>query len=302
MDNHLDVDALQSFMLVNLDHAAMTVEHRLRSMRHMAANGFDWQLFLSSSTAAVKEAERWLAAKKLAAGRSTLHNYQFVLNDVAAYQAVHDDDFEDVWFETTKPLYGHPDPYSRLELVALTTYRCANSFTERRRRALIWLCLNTRLRRTELQRINVEDLDERRAVLRVPHPAKGGKPRSLPMPRETWSPARPVAAYLAARGRVLKRMKRDVPGLWISQVGAPLGINMLSRETFDLSRELGFAVSYNRFRRTGATKLLRLGVGLPAVQFLLGHRDPRSTMHYYDPTCDDVREDLERCHIAGFTA
>lgn len=296
---NVGASAFQAFLLVDRDLSPVTVDHRLRSMRHMAATGFSWPTFCSSAPAALFEGRRWLAEKKLAAGRSTLHNYELVLNDVARYQALTDAAFQGVWFQHTKPLYGHPDPYSPAELAALAGYRCADAFVERRRRALIWLALHTCLRRSELARIQLRDLDEDLGVLHVRRPAKGGKPRALPMPRETWSARRPLAAYLRARSNVLCGAL-DVEGLWVSRAGHELGSHMLGKETADLSRELGFAVSFNRFRRTGTTQLFRRGVGLPTVQYLLGHHNPRSTLWYYEPTVDDIRRDLARCRVHGF--
>lgn len=300
---HVGAGALQSFLLVDRDLSPDTVDHRLRSMRHMAATGFSWPTYCSSAPAALVEGRRWLAAKKLAGGRSCLHNYELVLNDVARFRGLEDAAFTGVWFQHTKPKYGHPDPYSPAELTALLQYRCADPFVERRRRALIWLALQTRLRRSELSRITLDDLDEDLGVLHVRRPAKGGKPRSIPMPRETWSSRRPLQAYLRARADVLKAIPtggQSCSGLWFSRDGAELGRNMLSKETMDLSHELGFPVSFNRFRRTGTTALFRAGVGLPTVQYLLGHHDPRSTLWYFEPTHEDARRDLERCRVNGF--
>lgn len=298
--DQVDVDwsALQGFLLVDRDLSPDTVAHRLRSSRHMAAAGFRWKLYCSSPAAALVEGRRWLAWKKIHGGRSSLHNYELVLNDVARLLAQRDVGFGVVRFQHTKPLYGHPEPYSSSEWTAILGYRHAEPFVELRRRAILWFCRSTGLRRTEIARIELEDLDEDAGVLNVRRPAKRGRPRAVPLPREAWAPSGELQTYLRARGRVASSSTRL---LWTSRAGRALSKHMLSKETFDISAELGFAVSFNRFRRTRATQLARAGVGLATLQALYGHSDPKSTRWYFEPTADDLRRDLERHDVDGFS-
>ena len=53
-------------------------------------------------------------------------------------------------------------------------------------------------------------------------------------------------------------------------------------------------VTPHRFRHTYATEMLRLGVSLPALMQLLGHKDIRMTLRYVQVTQQDLQQEFHR--------
>lgn len=154
----MDWESVQQFQLVDLDRSPATVEYRARNARHMGRTGLDWESFAKSPDDARAEGRRWLATKKLQAGRRVLANYEQTLNDVAAWLASVNPGFRDdsgrprVHFTVTDHGYGHPDPYNAAQWAAILAYRHRTPFIEKRRRAMIYLLSCTGLRRSEVRK------------------------------------------------------------------------------------------------------------------------------------------------------
>lgn len=70
----------------------------------------------------------------------------------------------------------------------------------------------------------------------------------------------------------------------------------LCRTLADAGRTAGCTASVNphRLRHTFATTMLRLGISLPALMQLLGHRDVRMTMVYLEVTQQDLQREFHR--------
>jgi site-specific recombinase XerD len=126
------------------------------------------------------------------------------------------------------------------------------------------------LRIREACRLQVDDLDAERGVIRVT--GKGGRerqaalhPRLLEALRAYWRDVRPVP-----------------PWLFTGRVGNPLDTDQARKVFKDAVRESGLAkrATPHALRHTYATLLLEQGTALPIIQALLGHSTIRSTERY----------------------
>lgn len=286
----MDWEQFRQHMLVDQDRAVATVETRLRATRHMERAGFSWLRFCEGPEQALREGRRFLAIKKVAGKRHAMQLYAKTLNDLARWRGY------DLHFPLAKAPSGHPDPYTPEQLAALAAYAHPVEFVEKRRKAMLWLCQATGLRRAEIARVRLADLDRGRGGLHIPNPAKDGKPRTIPLPADAWSPKRALVAYLVVRAAVHPASD----ALWVTRRGSQMPVAVVGREMWEIGEALGFLVSFNRFRRTRATMLNRSGVELGTLQSLYGHADPKSTRWYYEPQVDDLREALRRARVPGF--
>jgi integrase len=295
-----------NWMLAEDGKAPATVHEMKRAARHMTKVGLDWQAFARGADQAVKAARPFLAAKVASSHRHAVQKYMRVLNLVARYLARDEISFRSWecerntcrvrglhWHYLRVP-EGRLEPYALAELDKLHQYRHPNRFVEARRRALLWMAENTGLRRSELGRIQLEDLDEATSSMLV-RPAKEGKERRIPLPLDAWSPKRPLQAWIHMhpKGR---------GGLWMSSAGRELGLNMMSREFWDIRVESGVELNFNRFRHTRATDLLERGVRVELIQDLYGHASIDSTLHYARRTPKTISHELEKCRVPGFAA
>lgn len=287
------------FQRIDLRRAECTVETRARNARHMARNGFSWPTMLRGWEAAADEGRRWVAWKKAKDGDASSAPYELVFNDVCEYLRAQTGDkhFELARVPTTHVEYGHPDPYSPAEVAALQAYTAPTEFTSLRRRAMSLLSFFWGARRGEQSRANRRDLDLDAFTLDMVLPGKRGKKRKLPMPTLVASPKRAVMAYLDERDRRFPRAE----ALWVTEHGDRFAPTVLARETFYMGQDLGFPVSFNRWRRSWQTTVRRCGVPKEVAKYLLGHRWGRdATDHYWDPTVDEIRDVLVRQKVPGF--
>jgi site-specific recombinase XerD len=295
----LDWNLVMRFQRIDLGHAACTVETRARAARHMARNGFSWATFCRGWQAARDEGRRWVAWKKSVGGDAASAIYELVINDVARYLAGARQDafYELARLPITDVQYNHPDPYSPREIDALMPYTATHPFTTLRRRAMNLLSFYWGGRRGEQSRADEADLDLDTLVLDMQLPGKRGKKRRVPLPSLLASPKRALRPYLDEKSRLFPH----ATALWVDTSGVRMSPSDLSRETWHMSQELGFPVSFNRWRRSWQTTLRRCGVRKELAKYIQGHTWGRdSTDHYWTPDVEDVRAELVACKVPGF--
>jgi site-specific recombinase XerD len=133
----------------------------------------------------------------------------------------------------------------------------------------------TGMRRSELARLKVSDIDSQRMVIRVVA-GKGGKDRDLPLSptlletlREYWRWRKPKLYLFPTRtlGRRLDQPISDKT-VWIacSEVARQAGIKK--------------RITPHTLRHSWATHLLEAGTDLRTIQVLLGHGDLETTAQY----------------------
>lgn len=216
---------------------------------------------------------------------------------VARFLAQQDPLYELAQLPVTSVQYDHPDPYRPAEIEALQGYTATHPFTTLRRRAMNLLAFYWGGRRGEQSRADAGDLDLDALVLDMQLPGKRGKKRRVPLPSLLASPKRAFVPYLNEKSRLFPSQR----ALWVGLDGQRLTPDVLSRETWHMSQELGFAVSFNRWRRSWQTTLRRCGVRKEIAKYIQGHTWGRdSTDHYWTPDVEDVRAELVACKVPGF--
>jgi len=158
-----------------------------------------------------------------------------------------------------------------LEEVARLINASSNLF----RRALLMTVYGTGMRRSEVVRLKVSDIDSKRMAIRVTQ-GKGSKDRDLPLSPELletlrayWHWRKPKEYLFPSRG---ERRGTDVP----------LSDKTVWQVCTETARKAGLTkrVTPHTLRHSWATHLLEAGTDLRTIQMLLGHGDLETTARY----------------------
>ncbi len=143
------------------------------------------------------------------------------------------------------------------------------------RRALLMTLYGTGMRRAELTRLKVSDIDSQRMMIRVDQ-GKGGRSRDLPLSpalletlREYWRWRKPNNYLFPSRD---PRRGPDHP---ISDKSVWIACQEAARQA-----GLNKRVTPHTVRHSWATHLLEAGTDLRTIQVLLGHGDLETTAKY----------------------
>ena len=143
------------------------------------------------------------------------------------------------------------------------------------RRTLLMTLYGTGMRRAELARLKVSDIDSQRMIIRVVA-GKGGKDRDLPLSpalletlREYWRWRQPKLYMFPTRTR---GQTLDQP---ISDKTVWIACNEAARQAGIKKR-----ITPHTLRHSWATHLLEAGTDLRTIQVLLGHGDLETTAQY----------------------
>lgn len=165
-----------------------------------------------------------------------------------------------------------------------------------RDRAILETLYATGIRRMELGRLAVTDLDIGSGVLRV-HAGKGGKDRRVPVARRAceW-----IDRYLREiRPPIVASQSGQT--LFLSMKGNPLRPGQISR----LGRKYIHRAGVNKpgachlWRHSAATLMLENGAGLRQIQEMLGHASISTTQIYTHVTIKRLKEVYAQCHPAA---
>jgi len=141
-------------------------------------------------------------------------------------------------------------------------------------RTLLMVLYGTGMRRAEIARLKIADIDSLRMILHVVD-GKGHKDRDLPL-----SPA--LLETLRAHWRWLKPRTYLFPSRLHRDREQPITDKIVWRACAKAARKAGIrkAVSPHLVRHTWATHLLEAGTDLRTIQLLLGHEDLEVTARY----------------------
>lgn len=169
--------------------------------------------------------------------------------------------------------------------------------------AMVGLGLYCGLRREEIFRVSVDDIDPINEFVLV-QDGKGGEPREVPYPQELRTL---IADWLQWRQRVMRKFGARHDAVWLALWAAggfgtteeramynpasPLGWSTF--ETL-LRRRVRAGFRWHRFRHTCGTNWLRAGMELPYVSRLLGHSNLEQTRLYAKIVKTDVAREVAR--------
>jgi integrase/recombinase XerD len=146
-----------------------------------------------------------------------------------------------------------------------------------RDRAILETFYSTGIRRRELMRLKLYDVDRQRATLTI-RLGKGRKDRMIPIGERAllW-----VEKYLR-EARAFLAIEPDDAALFLTQYGecfSPDSLSSLTRNYIEQAN-LGKSGSCHTFRHTMATLMLEGGANLRYIQQMLGHTNLNSTEVY----------------------
>lgn len=164
-----------------------------------------------------------------------------------------------------------------------------------RDRAMLELFYSSGIRRSELARLELSDLNPEKRVLRV-RKGKGRKDRVAPVGNRAlyW-----VARYLD-EVRPLLTQKPDEPALFLTGYGDAFNPEVISRKVSRYIRQadIGRKGGPHLLRHTCATHMLEGGADIRYIQQLLGHAKLETTAIYTHVSIQELQAVHARCHPA----
>jgi integrase/recombinase XerD len=141
-------------------------------------------------------------------------------------------------------------------------------------RTLLMVLYGTGMRRAEVARLKIADVDSQRMILHVVN-GKGGKDRDIPL-----SPA--LLETLRAYWRWLKPRTYLFPSRMHRDREQPITDKIVWRVCTEARKRAGLTkkVTPSLLRHSWATHLLEAGTDLRTIQLLLGHEDLEVTARY----------------------
>ena len=164
-----------------------------------------------------------------------------------------------------------------------------------RDRAIMELLYSSGLRRSELVRLQIEDLNFERETLQV-RQGKGGKDRVVPVGKRA----------LAWLERYLEEVRPQLEvsyhehAFFLSSYGEAFNADVLSRKVsaYIKKADIGRSGSCHLFRHTCATHMLEGGADIRFIQQLLGHEKLETTQIYTEVSIKQLQEVHARTHPA----
>ena len=195
-------------------------------------------------------------------------------------------------------LPGYLDQRQTETLFALAESRAFDPnarFADVRDLAMLELFYSAGLRVSELQGVNLADLDLIAAQVKVR--GKGRKERIVPVGTKA---VRALRQYERRRDDVLQGAGRgaDRIAVFLTDRGRRISVPSVQRAIVKLLRTVDEeqGLSTHSLRHTFATHLLDAGADLRAVQELLGHASVATTQIYTHTSVDRLRQAYRRAH------
>ncbi len=156
-------------------------------------------------------------------------------------------------------------------------------------KAVFATLLLTGLRKEELYFLTPEDVDFKRATVRVTGEGKGEF-----SPKDYEERILPIPPGLVP---ILKQVPQRPPWFFSTDKGTQL--NHLLRRLKEVARMVGIPdATLHKFRHTYATRLLESGCDIVTLQHLLGHSDLDTTRQYLNPGEDLKRKAVNKLSLS----
>jgi integrase/recombinase XerD len=161
----------------------------------------------------------------------------------------------------------------------------------RRDRAILELLYGTGLRRAEVARLAIDDVDLEGRTLHV-RCGKGRKDRVVPIGTKA---KQALVAYLTEARPQLVRGDA-AKAVFLGLGGRPLTVPYLTELVARCGKRVGLKVRPHMLRHSCATHLLKGRADIRHIQRLLGHKSLQTTERYTKVEVSDLKAVLDRCH------
>ncbi|MCP4685208.1 MAG: tyrosine-type recombinase/integrase [bacterium] len=149
----------------------------------------------------------------------------------------------------------------------------------------------TGVRREELSRIELPDIDMSRGLLRVI--GKGNKERVVPLGDTTKED---LEKYLSKREEFLDKSDGLSPALFLNRNGEKLSVRSIDRLVKEFGRAQGVDLTPHALRHSLATHLLENGANLMLIKEILGHASLSTTQKYTHVTAEAMKRVYRDAH------
>ena len=153
------------------------------------------------------------------------------------------------------------------------------------------LLYGTGVRREELSKIELSDIDLPRGLLRVV--GKGNKERVVPLGDTTKGD---LANYLAKREAFIDETGGSSPSLFLNRYGERLSVRSIDRLVKKFGRAQGVDLTPHALRHSLATHLLENGANLMLIKEILGHASLSTTQKYTHVTAEAMKRVYRDAH------
>ena len=159
--------------------------------------------------------------------------------------------------------------------------RAAEEMIDPRYPALITLMSRGGLRLSEVARLKAKDVDLKGGVITI-RSGKGRKDRAIPIPKGSKRHLQVILRFLKGDDPIFPWSTRTINRI-IKRIARKAGIDK--------------RVTPHTLRHTAATRMLKRGMNIRAVQKVLGHKSLTTTQRYTHLTIDDLKEEMERAGL-----
>lgn len=156
---------------------------------------------------------------------------------------------------------------------------------------MIALLYATGIRREELSRIKLSDLDLKGATVTVT--GKGNKVRVVPVGEVTL---KDLEKYLSVREMMLAEKPTGSPYLFLNRDGEQLSVRSIDRLVKNFAAAVGVDLTPHALRHSFATHLLENGADLMLIKEILGHASLSTTQKYTHITAESMKKAYRKAH------
>jgi integrase/recombinase XerD len=156
---------------------------------------------------------------------------------------------------------------------------------------MVALLYVTGVRREELTRISLVDIDLNRGMIRVI--GKGNKERVVPVGEVTMADLR---EYLKRREAFVGSGRSSGGQLFLNRKGGGLSVRSVDRIVKKYGLKEGLEFTPHTLRHSFATHLLENGADLMLIKEILGHSSLSTTQKYTHVTAESMKRVYQRAH------
>jgi len=265
-----------------------TLEDRLRKLRHLERNGVTLYPRLNMT-----EAKYYLSRRRRTGTTGgTLNHYVKAINSLLMAQGRRAE---------TLPLYK--TYYKQIQAptnqeIQTLLQGFNRSHQEKRTKTMTYLAIHSGLRCEELCTLQFKHLDFKKNQLKDIQ-GKGDKTRTITLPPHILDNDRtPSLRNYIDHWRQQPTQEKDEIFLWIHEDGSPVEPWQYRKELKKIGRRVGLPwIHPHALRHYYATRLLRAGIDIDIVQYLMGHSSIRTTARYLHIQDQDVKKALSKLNI-----